>query len=71
MSSQYCKTSLLLVILTLIAKSEVAEFDVSKDSDMSDFCRVDQVEKDRILLLLVWLYAPSVLVTFDTETEKR
>ena len=71
MSSQYCKTSLLLVILTLIAKSEVAELDVTKDSDMSDFCRVDQVEKDRILLLLVWLYAPSVLVTFDTETEMR
>ena len=51
--------------LTFIAKSKVAELDVAKDADLENFCGVDHVEEDRVLLFSVGLHNPTVLVTFD------
>ena len=36
--------TLFTLSLTLIAKSKVAELNVSKDTDLLNFCRVDRVE---------------------------
>ena len=51
--------------LTFIAKSKVAELDVSKDADLENFRGVDHVEEHGVLLFSVGLHNPTVLVTFD------
>ena len=57
--------------LTLVSKSKVAELNISKDADLLDFCRMDQVEEHWIFFFSIWLQTPPVLVTFYTETESR